>query len=114
MSGRAPQGLKAAGKRLWEATLNDNELADHELSLLEEACRVRDRIRDLDAAVQADGVMISSSQGSRVHPAIAETRQQRLALARLLVTLGIPGLEDDDLPASRGVRGVYGGRRGAA
>ncbi|WP_199182261.1 hypothetical protein [Cryobacterium sp. M91] len=56
--------------------------------------------------------MIASSQGSRLHPAIAEARQQRLTLARLLVSLGIPALEGYDLPASRGVRGVYGkGRR---
>lgn len=52
--------------------------------------------------------MIASSQGSRLHPGIAEIRQQQLALARLLATLNVPGLEDDALPASRGVRGVYG------
>ncbi|TFD26086.1 hypothetical protein E3T27_08645 [Cryobacterium lyxosi] len=80
--------------------------------MLEEGCRTRDRIVQLDAAVATEGLMIESSQGSRLHPAIAEARQQRLTLARLLVSLGIPALEGDDLPASRGVRGVYGkGRR---
>lgn len=107
----APRGLKAAGKRLWEVSTAECEWADHELALLEEACRVRDRIVQLDAAVVADGLMIGSSQGARLHPAVAESRQQRLALARLLATLQIPGLEDD-LPAARGVRGVYGRARG--
>lgn len=80
--------------------------------MLEEACRVRDRIVELDAAVKDDGLMLPSSQGSRVHPAVGEARQQRLALARLLATLQIPGL-DNDLPTARPVRGVYGaGRRG--
>lgn len=105
-----PRSLKAAGKRLWEVSTAEFEWADHELALLEEACRVRDRIVELDAAVKTDGLMLPSSQGSRVHPAVAEGRQQRLALARLLASLQIPGLEDD-LPAARGVRGVYGGGR---
>ena len=49
---------------------------------------------------------------ARVHdPAVAELRQQRLALARLLATLGVPGLDEDELPAARGVRGVYRGGR---
>lgn len=106
----APRGLKAAGKKLWDVSTGEFEWAEHELALLEEACRVRDRIVELDAAVKADGVMLPSSQGARLHPAIAEGRQQRLALARLLATLQIPGLEDD-LPTARPVRGVYGGGR---
>ena len=105
-----PRGLNDPGKKLWKSITAEFELAEHELAQLEEACRVRDRIVDLDAAVQRDGVMIPSSQGERLHPGIAEARQQRLALARLLVTLGVPGLEEE-LPASRGVRGVYSGRR---
>lgn len=107
-----PRGLNVAGRKLWEVSTAEFEWAEHELALLEEACRVRDRIVELDAAVKSDGLMITSSQGARVHPAVSEARQQRLALARLLATLQIPGL-DDDLPAARGVRGVYGGRRGS-
>lgn len=102
-----PDGLGAKGGKLWAAVAGDFELAEHELAVLEEACRVRDQIEKLREAVDADGTMIDSSQGSRLHPAIAEGRQQRLALARLLATLDVPGLEDDDLPPSRGVRGTY-------
>lgn len=83
------------------------DLADHEAAQLEEACRVRDMIAVLRAQVLADGPMIDSSQGRRLHPAVAEVRAQQLALARLLATLAVPGLEDDELPKSRGVRGVY-------
>jgi hypothetical protein len=108
---RVPAGLKAAGKKLWESSTKEFELAQHELALLEEACRIRDYIRDLDKTVKDDGLMISSSQGSRLHPAIAESRQQRLALARMLVTLQIPAL-DDDLPPAGRVRPPSGARRG--
>lgn len=110
---KAPRGLRTAGRRLWDASVADYEWSGHELGMLEDACRIRDRIVELDGAVAKDGLMIGSSQGTRLHPAVAEARQQRLALARLLATLRIPGL-DDDLPESRGVRGVYpnGGRRG--
>lgn len=106
-----PRGLKAAGTRLYETSTTEYEWAEHELALLEEACRVRDRIVELDAAVKDDGLMITSSQGARLHPAVGEARQQRLTLARLLASLQIPGM-DDDLPAARGVRGVYGRARG--
>lgn len=104
---RAPVGLGTAGRKLWDSVLDDFELAEHEAAQLEEACRVRDTIAVLRAQVRTDGTMIGSSQGARLHPAIAEIRAQQLALARLLATLQVPSLEEDSLPASRGVRGVY-------
>ncbi|WP_208739641.1 terminase [Arthrobacter agilis] len=104
---QAPSGLKEDGQKLWFAAANEYEFAQHELAVLEEACRTRDRIVELDALVVEQGLMLASSQGSRLHPGIAEVRQQRLTLARLLVSLGIPALADDDLPASSGVRGFY-------
>lgn len=104
---KTPTHLLAAGRELWKASLADVEFSPQELSILEEACRTRDNVRALDAAVRKDGVMIASSQGSRLHPAIAEARQQRRVLAQMLVTLQIPGL-DDDLPNTRSVRGLHG------
>ena len=107
---RTPPGLKAPGRKLWQAVTAEFEMKEHEAALLEEAARTRDRIAELRAQVDTDGLMIESSQGARLHPAIPEGRQQQLALARMLATLGVPGLDEDDLPASRGVRGVYTGR----
>jgi arginine/lysine/ornithine decarboxylase len=110
MTLRTPRGLEGPGKKLWKSVLDDFELAEHEMAQLEQACRVRDTIDALRARVEVDGVMISSSQGDRLHPAIVEIRQQQLALARLLATLKVPGLEEDGSPSARGVRGVYPGR----
>jgi len=46
----------------------------------------------------------------RAHPALPELRQQRIALARLVASLGLPtGVVDEDQPKRqrRSVRGVY-------
>lgn len=108
---QTPRNLGSAGRRLWDAGVSEFEWAQHELAMLEEACRTRDRIVQLDKRVEAEGLMLSSSQGMRIHPGVAEGRQQRLVMARLLATLGIPPLAEDSLPPARGVRGVYGGGR---
>jgi len=104
---RAPTGLKCPGKRLWASVVAEFELAEHEAAQLAEACFIRDRIDQLRRQVVIDGLMIGSSQGVRLHPAVPEVRAQQLALARILATLGVPPLAEDSLPASRGVRGVY-------
>lgn len=110
---RTPTGLDAPGRKLWASIVADFELAEHELAQLEEAARTRDLVGRLRDELDGSPLMLESSQGMRLHPAVAELRQQRLTLARLLATLGVPGLEEDSLPASRGVRGVYGGRSAA-
>lgn len=105
--------MKSAGRRLWASVTEEFDLAEHETAQLAEACFVRDRIAKLRARVESDGLMIDSSQGSRLHPGVAEIRAQQLTLSRILATLSVPGLSDDALPPSRGVRGVYGVRRPA-
>ena len=89
------------------------ELEEHELAQLIEVVRTVDALAELDKAVQRDGVVVSSPQGERAHPALVEARQQRLVLARLLAALRLPaGDEKDGKATSRqrrtGVRGVYG------
>jgi len=78
------------------------ELEEHELAQLIEVVRTVDALAELDKAVQRDGVVVSSPQGERAHPALVEARQQRLVLAR----------QKDGKATSRqrriGVRGVYG------
>ncbi len=89
------KGLKTSGKRLWTAVLTDFSLDEHETTLLRQACRVADTCDDLQAVV--------------------ELRQQRLALARLVVALRVPLCEEEQHPQGaprlqRGaLRGVYSG-----
>lgn len=82
----------------------------HETALLIEACRVRDRLDELDKVVRADGVVVTSPQGVKAHPALVESRAQEVVFSRLLASLRIPD-EDDTRPQRRGsARGSYGRR----
>lgn len=102
-----PGDLRRSGRALWRAVLAEFELDEHERQLLHETCRTSDLCDKLQAVLDADGPMSTSSQGVRVHPAAVELRQQRIALARLLAALSLPSGEDQAAPR-QGVRGVYG------
>lgn len=106
-----PKGTKAEGRRLWRAVVTAYDLEDHERVLLREAVRLVDVLDELAAAVDRDGLVISTRNGEqRVHPAAIEARQSRIALARVLAVLRLP--EGEDAEAKRpqrraGARGVY-------
>jgi len=93
------------------------DLDKHERAILREACRTADAIDLVQEEVDADGPMSESSQGVRVHPALVELRQQRLAFARLVTALRIPSDSEAQQPRTqrRGpFRGVYGIAGGAS
>ena len=105
---RPPTGLQLSGRTLWRAVLRDFELDEHEVVVLREACRTADSLDALQALLDEEGAMSSTSHGPRVHPALPELRQQRIALARLITALRIPaGVEDDGRAGTRALRGVY-------
>ena len=102
-----PASAQEAGRRLWSAVLTSYDLAEHELVLLRQAVAVADLCEALQAAVDDEGLL----QEGRVHPGLVELRQERLLLARLIVSLRIP-MGDEDADGSerlqyRGTRGVY-------
>jgi hypothetical protein len=82
----APPGLRTGGRRLWADVVAGWDLRPDELIVLERACRVRDRLDRLDAALAKapDVVDVGSRGQARVHPAVSELRQQELVLAGLL------------------------------
>lgn len=95
-----PRGLGTPGRRLWDAVTGEYELDTPELALLEEACRIRDFIADLRQKVAETGAVIDSRQGPRMHPAAVEARQQTLALAKVIGSLGLPKGALDDIDGS--------------
>lgn len=98
---------------LYEALTAVYELAPHGLVLLGEAQACADTCAELQAILGCDGLMVTGPTGPKVHPAVAELRQQRTTLARLLVALRIPTDDEgeptgDDRTQRRSIRGVYG------
>ena len=91
-----PKGLQTRGQALWRSTFGEFELAEHEQTLLLEACRTVDLLDLLQAQIDEDGVVLAWCDGWRNHPALAEARQQRLVLARLLAALRVPADESQD------------------
>jgi len=105
MAERAPKGLGTAGKRLWKALTGEFDLAEHERRLLIEACRVSDRLEELEDDIAAAETLTPKG---KAHPALVEARQQQIVLARLIASLRIPDAEDEQ-PQRRGAaRGTYG------
>lgn len=105
----APPGLGTAGRRQWLEILERYEFEAHELLVLAQICSTVDRLDALAAAVADRGVLEQSSQGLRASPLLAEERQQRVLLAKLITALGLPlgnieGAEKGAAP----VRGLYG------
>lgn len=102
----APAGLTGSGLALWSSIVTEFELGDHELAVLRDACRTVNVIDALQARVDRDGVLNESPQGLRVHPAVVELRQQRLALTKLLAALKIPA--DEAVPGAGKRYGIKG------
>lgn len=96
---RAPSNLNASGRSLYKTILAEYELDDRETRILVLACRQADALDALEAAVKDDGITVLGAAGqTRLHPAVVEARQGRIALARLLGQLSLPPA--DDIPAT--------------
>jgi hypothetical protein len=100
-----PAGLGNAGAQLWIEAVADVEFEPHNLQLLAEAAKTLDTLHVLQAVLEAEGPIIDSPQGRKAHPALAELRQGRIVLARMVAALKIPSVEDT--PPARPARGVY-------
>lgn len=91
-----PRGLKAGGRRLWTAVTRDFEPDEAGAAQLVQACHTVDLIADLRKEIASSGLKVDSPQGVRVSPFVVEIRQQRLLLAKLIASLGLPKEVIDD------------------
>lgn len=101
---RAPRGLGKAGKEVWRSvhTVFDFEAEPHLLAILEQACRTRDEIDRLEAAMEGQPyTVLGSAKQVQVHPLVAEAGFQRKALAELLSRISLPDNGDPDDPQAR-------------
>jgi hypothetical protein len=101
----APKGTKASGKRLWASILREYELEEHELVLLREMVRTVDQLDALQAITEREGLLVAGQGlGRKVHPAVVEARQLRIALARLAAALRLPAGDEESKDAKVGTR----------
>jgi hypothetical protein len=96
---RPPAGLGRAGSTLWRSIVAAYFLSAGERAMLHLAAKQADSLAGLEAQLATEGMTVAGSKGQpRMHPAVAELRQGRLALSRLLASLALPG---DDETAGR-------------
>ncbi len=109
---KPPSGLGARGRAFWDQAVGAYELSESELVILAECCRLLDECESLRQAAAHGGTMVVGSNGQpRVHPAIGELRQHRLALGRLLSQLALPDEDDTALLTPLGARGRAAARK---
>ena len=114
---RPPKGLGTAGRALWRDANARYDFDPHELMLLAELCRCKDRLELLETAIQELGV---ADENGKVPQAVREAREQAMTAARLASILRFPqGAENDaqkgarHQPQRRAMRGIYAIRGGA-
>lgn len=88
--------LDDRGRRLWVSLHGMKSFSPAETLLVEEICRLADRLEVLDEEIR-DG-----SESSR-----REARQQQNVLKQLVVSLRLPDATTGKLPQHRGARGSY-------
>jgi hypothetical protein len=102
---------------LWRRLTGVYEFDAREVTVVEAAARQADRVADLDALVERDGLMVPGSRGQLVmHPGVSEARLGRVALTRLLASLDLPADDDgeDEVGERRAMTGPKGRRSARA
>ncbi|MFE2469723.1 hypothetical protein [Streptomyces mirabilis] len=84
-----PEGLGERGLRMWRESLAIWSLTPAHLVLLEEACRIADRLELLDSMLRAgsNSVKPDVAQFADISGLLGESRQQSAALKALLAEI---------------------------
>lgn len=111
---RPPIGLGARGRRLWREMHALVEFNPAETVLLEEACRMADRLARIDATLRGKSefvrLRVDEADGDAVFVVdalLSEARQQANVLKQLIAALRLPDEMSEKRPQRRaGARGV--------
>lgn len=95
-----PSHLGDSGAAFYASAVDDFELSIPELAALLQAAETVDTLRVLEDSIRQNGPVTPSG---RPNPLLAEARQQRSSLVRLLGVLDLR-LEDDEAPGESGVK----------
>lgn len=89
MAADFPVGLGERGSKLWKQAVQTWQLSPAHLVLLEEACRITDRLDVLNAIILQGSAQVNSDEDELpdVQGVLAETRQQAGALRMLIAEI---------------------------
>ncbi len=95
---RAPKSLGVAGKRFWMSANKERIFSDvHELSMLEKAAGLEDKIAEDEATVARDGRYVRDRFGQpREHPAAKAIRENTIVFCRIIRELGLALVAPED------------------
>lgn len=112
----APGSLGEGGRRLWESIAEAHVLDAAQLVQLEEACRAKDRLDKLDAALRGDShtwmnlTLDINSDGDvyelRITNALVQANATANLMKQLLAALRLPDVATGKRPQYRGPRGA--------
>ena len=111
---RTPVGLGDGGKALWKAISTDHTLNAMQKVQLEEACRAKDRLDQLDALLRGDvsvwaEIVEPDGPGMaylQVSSALDKANATANLMKQLLAALRLPDDQTGKLPQRRGPRGA--------
>src|SRR6516162_1002096 len=85
-----PRKLGVLGSSLWQSIQSEYRIDDAAgRELLAQACEAADRVARLAERIDADGEVIESKNGPKVHPAVKEELAGRAFIVRTLRQLGL-------------------------
>ena len=85
-----PRKLGKLGSSLWQSLQREYVISDAAgIELLTQACEASDRIGCLAAQIDADGTVIATKSGPKIHPGVKEELALRSFICRVLQQLGL-------------------------
>jgi hypothetical protein len=85
-----PLSLGEAGLSLWRSVQAQYGVSDSGgLAILQAACEAADRVAEISAIINAQGLMIPGKGGPREHPLLKHEVANRALLGRLISRLGL-------------------------
>jgi P27 family predicted phage terminase small subunit len=93
---KPPAGLSAEARRLWERTLSEYAFSPGaDLALLAELCRATDRLREVQTAIAAGGLVVAGAAGQvRPNPLLATEDALRKSILAHVRTLRLTGASE--------------------
>jgi P27 family predicted phage terminase small subunit len=90
---KAPEKLGKWGRKLWLSTMKGSKAAEHDLALLETACRLIDRIHECRDRLAKEGLTVAGRYGQIVAHPLVEI--ERAAMAEFRQCLKLLGLHEE-------------------